>query len=302
MPSIKWIGSPNYHKGRGGYKVLAIVNHVMCGTLAGTDAWFNDPKSQVSTHYGIGKDGSIHQYVKDEDTAWAVGLTDKPISPLIRQYPGLNPNYYTISIEYEGYPQDGLTEAQYQSALWLHKQLIQKFGIPVDETHITGHFAFDTVSRSDCPGPKFPWDRLYKDLGGHVPVEILHVGSVGAQVKEVQQAINKLGYTPVLKEDGIFGPNTEKAVEWFQHLMNIHVDGEVGPETWDHLFPQQKPPAPAPEPPKQPAPPKAPEPAPQPAPEPPKAPEPAPAPARKLLQIVIDLETGKVISTEEVSK
>jgi N-acetyl-anhydromuramyl-L-alanine amidase AmpD len=41
----------------------------MDGTLAGTDAWFTNPASQVSAQYGIGKNGEVHQYVKEEDTA-----------------------------------------------------------------------------------------------------------------------------------------------------------------------------------------------------------------------------------------
>jgi N-acetylmuramoyl-L-alanine amidase len=34
------IPSPNYTKGRAGYKPVAIVIHIMEGTLNGTDSWF----------------------------------------------------------------------------------------------------------------------------------------------------------------------------------------------------------------------------------------------------------------------
>jgi N-acetylmuramoyl-L-alanine amidase len=284
MPQIKWIGSPNFYPGRGGHKIIAIVNHIMCGSLAGTDEWFKNRSSQVSAHYGVGKDGTIHQYVRDEDTAWAVGQVNHPTWALFDQTGG-HPNMCTISIEHEGQPEDGLTEAQYQATLWLHKQLIQKHGIPADSDHIIGHDKLDSVNRKDCPGPKFPWARLFKDLGV-VQIVNLHVGSQGDDVKKVQHAINALGYTPQLDEDGDFGPNTEKAVRWFQSLKHIPVDGVVGPQTWALLFPaqvEQKPPAPEP---KAPA-------------EPPKAPATSP---HHVLEINVDLETGKVISTKEVSE
>jgi len=42
LPKIIWKGSPNYGlprgtQGRNGYKVMAIVDHIMAGTLIGTD-------------------------------------------------------------------------------------------------------------------------------------------------------------------------------------------------------------------------------------------------------------------------
>lgn len=39
---------------------------------------------------------------------------------------------------------------------------------------------------------------------------------------------------PVIK-DGVFGPNTNNAVRWYQNMRGIEVDGIVGPETWAHM-------------------------------------------------------------------
>jgi hypothetical protein len=60
---ITWIGSCNKTPGRGGFRPEAIVIHIMEGTLGGTDDWFNNPASKVSAHYGIGRNGQVHQYV-----------------------------------------------------------------------------------------------------------------------------------------------------------------------------------------------------------------------------------------------
>lgn len=57
---------------------------------------------------------------------------------------------------------------------------------------------------------------------------LLKRGSRGANVKFLQQ---KLGLTA----DGIFGPNTQKAVRAFQTKNKLTVDGIVGPMTWGKL-------------------------------------------------------------------
>ena len=96
--------SPNFWVGRKGYRPEAVVIHIMDGTLVGTDSWFANHDSQVSAHYGVGKNGEVHQYVQENDTAWHAGRVDAPVWKLIR--PNLNPNLYTIGIEHEGRPND----------------------------------------------------------------------------------------------------------------------------------------------------------------------------------------------------
>ncbi|HHY13968.1 MAG TPA: S-layer homology domain-containing protein [Thermoanaerobacterales bacterium] len=34
----------------------------------------------------------------------------------------------------------------------------------MDEDHIIGHYRIDSVNRPNCPGNKFPWNRLFDDL------------------------------------------------------------------------------------------------------------------------------------------
>ncbi len=164
---VVWVKSPNFGyprgtKGRNGHKVVAIVDHIMDGTLAGTDAWFKNPKSVASAHFGIGKDGTIHQYVDVDDAAWANGRVRNPSWSLLK--PVHNPNLYTVSIEHEGRPGDIMPEAQYQATLRLHRYLIDRFKLPVNRDTIIGHYRIDSVNKSNCPGPTFPWDRLFKDL------------------------------------------------------------------------------------------------------------------------------------------
>lgn len=165
---IKWIGSPYYGyprgtKGRNGYKVIAIVNHIMAGTLVGTDAWFNDPDNGgVSAHFGVGKNGEIHQYVDINDVARHTGNVNKP--SWTRLIAGVNPNYYTIGIEHEGHSGEIMPDAQYQATLALQRWLIETFDIEPGEETIIGHSMINSVVKGNCPGPTFPWEALLADL------------------------------------------------------------------------------------------------------------------------------------------
>jgi len=160
-PDIIWSGSPNFSSPKG-YKIIAIVNHIMSGTLTGTDSWFANPASKVSSHFGVGKNGKIHQYVNLDNHAWANGVVNDPNWPLLKN--GVNPNYYTVSVEHEGESGDVMPETQYQATLALHQWLVETFGIPVTHDNIIGHYRIDSVNKSKCPGTGFPWERLFRDL------------------------------------------------------------------------------------------------------------------------------------------
>lgn len=88
MDNITWIGSPNHYNGRNGHTISHITLHIMVGHLAGTDSVFSRPSSQASAHYGIGANGTIHQYVRETDGSWSDA--------------NYTSNNSTISIEHEG--------------------------------------------------------------------------------------------------------------------------------------------------------------------------------------------------------
>ena len=140
--------SPNFWIGRKGYKPEAVVVHIMDGTLVGTDSWFANPTSQVSAHYGIGKNGEVHQYVQENDAAWHAGRVDASVWGLIK--PNINPNLYTIGIEHEGKPDDIWTEAMKQASATLIREICQRWQIPIDRNHVIGHFEIFS-KKPNCP-------------------------------------------------------------------------------------------------------------------------------------------------------
>lgn len=160
---IEWAASPNFSKGRNGKKIIAIVNHITAGAFPGCLSWMRNPQAKASAHYLITRQGKIYQMVRDEDTSWHAGMVNKPNWSL---YDGTNPNRYTIGIEHECLSGGLLTEAQYKATVELHKMLIAKYNIPIDKDHIIGHYRIDSVNRPNCPGPSFPWGRLFSDLKG----------------------------------------------------------------------------------------------------------------------------------------
>ena len=141
----------NFTKGRGTEKPIALVLHTMVGTLEGTYSWFKNPQSGVSAHYGIGLDGRVWRFVKDEDTAYHAGTKYGTTSELVKEKGALNPNAYTIGIEHEdnGQPDQERTEAQYEASSVLVHQLCKTWDIPIDAKHIIRHH--EIRANKTCP-------------------------------------------------------------------------------------------------------------------------------------------------------
>lgn len=182
MFEMKWLGDrvPNYGtrvRGNTTYTPIAIVNHISAGTMGSMDAWFRNPAAQASSHFGISREGVIHQYVRLENAAWTQGLTTAaiPIAPasLVRRM-GVNPNLYCISKEHEGYSGNGgngeLTDPQFWASVWLDKYIqgeverIWGHHITFGPETVLGHSQIDPVRKPFCPGPEFPWARVYAEL------------------------------------------------------------------------------------------------------------------------------------------
>lgn len=162
----------NFWKGRGGFLPIAIVERMMQGSIEDAEQYFNGRSPEgvfaVSAHYGVARDGRVWQFVADEDTAWSNGVLQNPdlsIGWLKEVYQEkVNCNLVTLSVDYEGYSGESLTPRQYEAALALHRQLVQRWEIEADNQHIIGHNWIDSLERSHNPGPLFPFSQLIKDL------------------------------------------------------------------------------------------------------------------------------------------
>lgn len=129
--AVRWVGSPNYTAGRAGHNPnwtpadpnTWIVMHTMVGTMAGTIAAFKSTARKASSTYAVGLDGSIVQFVKETDAAWANGTyADNPGS-----------NLDSISIEHEdgGNFNGPRTPALYEASAQLLADIHRRRGIPL---------------------------------------------------------------------------------------------------------------------------------------------------------------------------
>lgn len=114
MDGIVWVGSPNHYNGRDGYRVDHITLHIMVGYLTSADNFFQSPGSTASAHYGVGGDGTIHQYVDESNGSWSDA--------------NYASNNSTISIEHEG-GMDGIpcTQACMDASAALCADIAQRY-------------------------------------------------------------------------------------------------------------------------------------------------------------------------------
>jgi N-acetyl-anhydromuramyl-L-alanine amidase AmpD len=127
-----WIGAKYFTPGRGGNPVTGIVIHWMNGTLAGTDATFNNGSREASAHYGV-EDTTVHGYVDPADTAWALGVWEE--------------NQRTISIETSAQPGRDATPATIATVISLVADLCKDHGLTADDIH-----QHNDYKATQCPG------------------------------------------------------------------------------------------------------------------------------------------------------
>jgi hypothetical protein len=184
-------------------KPVAIVCHIMQGTLAGCDSWFSDPRAQASANFGVGKGGEIHCYVDPDGTSspWANGKLagqGAAVEVLLAEEGGVNPNLWTVSIEHEGMSGEALTPAQLAASAGLAAWLCAHFGIPADRLHLLGHYQFDAVMRAHCPGWSVDtwkeWlDMVQSDLGGPAGLTVeQRLADLEANVSVLTGALSRL--------------------------------------------------------------------------------------------------------------
>lgn len=161
----------NYTPGRSGAKIEITVGHTYNGKGKILQGWFNNPIAQVSAHYSVHKDGTIAQYVREEDTAWHAG-----------QWEG---NIHSIGIEHQddGNPGDSVrTNEQYESSAQLIADIYRRYKLDINNQGlIKPHKEFTSTG---CPGglditrirnrvyeilhpePPIPaWKKEAKDIG-----------------------------------------------------------------------------------------------------------------------------------------
>lgn len=140
-PTVKLVPAHTNNYSKNIYPKTGIVLHWIVGSLASADRAFQDPNRKASTQYGIGKDGTIHQYVDDKYTAYHAGVSK------------YNQNY--IGIEHEGghlYAGERVKPSPecHQSSIRLVAWLCKTYNIPCNRQSIIKHS--ETGYATQCCG------------------------------------------------------------------------------------------------------------------------------------------------------
>lgn len=173
-PQASWKGTSNFDQGRAGY----VVDHITCHMTAGTNSinWLmgtldGGGNTDSSATYLVERDGTLYQFVDENDTPWADG--------------NLLYNHSGISIEHEDLEGQPFTDAQIQASIALQARIARRQGWthvhhptdavlpaggPAGTANVIGHSQVPDPNNPSiggggshhlgCPGPLFPWDQV----------------------------------------------------------------------------------------------------------------------------------------------
>jgi|SRR5690554_165944 len=142
----RWIGTTNFNVRKANY---VIIHHTAQDSTEQTLHTFTLPRTSVSSHYVIGRDGEIVQMLHDHFRAWHAG------SGKWGNTTDLNSASIGIEMDNDGF--SSFPESQINSLLHLLAALKEKYNIPT--ANFIGH-ADIAPSRKVDPSPHFPWKTL----------------------------------------------------------------------------------------------------------------------------------------------
>ncbi len=144
--SDQWVGTTNFSVRRPNF---VVIHHTAQDSLKQTINTFTLPRTQVSSHYVVGRDGEIVQMLNDYLRSWHAGRG--------RWGNDTDLNSASIGIELDNNGFEPFTEVQIESLLVLLKRLKTKFNIP--SANFIGHSDIAPGRKVD-PSIYFPWKRL----------------------------------------------------------------------------------------------------------------------------------------------
>ncbi len=145
----QWVGTTNFSMRRPNF---VIIHHTAQNSCEQTLQTFTLPRTQVSAHYVICKDGTVYHMLNDYLRAWHAGnsrwgnMTD------------INSSSIGIEIDNNGF--EVFTEQQVSSLLHLLSLLKKAHSIPT--ANFIGHADIAPTRKVD-PNITFPWQKLAEE-------------------------------------------------------------------------------------------------------------------------------------------
>lgn len=141
-----WVGTTNFNLRKPNF---VIIHHTAQNSCEQTLKTFTTVKSQVSAHYVICKDGSIHHMLNDYLRAWQAGISKWGNNTDI--------NSSSVGIEIDNNGFEAFTDQQITSLLSLLGTLKKAYSIP--NANFIGHADIAPTRKND-PNVYFPWKRF----------------------------------------------------------------------------------------------------------------------------------------------
>ncbi len=141
-----WVGTTNFNLRKPNY---VIIHHTAQNSCEQTLKTFTLPRTSVSAHYVICKDGTIHHMLNDYLRAWHGGVAKWGNNT------DINSSSLGIEIDNNGF--EPFTDQQINSLLTLLGSLKKNHAIPT--ANFIGHADIAPTRKND-PNVTFPWKKL----------------------------------------------------------------------------------------------------------------------------------------------
>ena len=207
-----WVGTTNLSMRRPNF---VIIHHTAQNSCEQTLQTFTLPRTQVSAHYVICEDGTVHHMLNDLLRAHHAGVSKWGNTT--------DMNSSSIGIELDNNGFEPFAEAQMNSLLILLDRLKKAYSIP--SSNFIGHGDIAPTRKND-PNWRFPWKSLAEKGFGYwyddatnitLPVgfnQLQALRIVGFDIKDTNAAI--VGFKRHWLQDTTRGLNTEQLKVLYQ--------------------------------------------------------------------------------------
>ena len=202
--------SPNFElKAKRRIKYIIIHYTNLPSTQASLKHLLNK-RNKVSAHYLLDQMGKIYSLVNEKDIAWHAGISSWKADKLLNKKSiGIELQNTGTAGNYEKFPNQQISQLEK-----LILELQNKYNIT--NANILGHSDISPDRKID-PGPKFPWQRLFKNGIGLMPKiypSKSKKNTTSNEIKNLQILLKKFGYN--LKVNGFMDKHTLLVLYAFQ--------------------------------------------------------------------------------------
>lgn len=229
--------SPNFDARPDGVRPeLLVLHYTDTIDVAETLSYLLDPKREVSAHYLVAEDGTVHRLVPEDKRAWHAGKSSW------RGLRDVNARSIGIEIQNPGHRcgYRAFPDAQIAAVSALGLEIAARHGIASRD--VLAHSDVAPARKKD-PGELFPWERLAEAGLGLYPSQVARrhrvtrsfaIGDTDDAVADAQTLLLRYGYECAVT--GTLDETTQAVLIAFQRRFRAwNFDGRLDGETHARL-------------------------------------------------------------------